>query len=133
MRSFAVDSFPLLIAAIVVLILVLAIRLDRRLSRGSYSAGPGEVVHPEPPGQEPSPWELRAIEAQLTTITAPGSSVIRHYDLTATVNRLTNAAGLTDARYQLPITATEADLATAVSRIEHQLGLPPLTEGPDDR
>ena len=129
MTDLIVQAFPLLVVAVVITVLVLAVRLDRRLSRGSYSAGPRERLQPSPPGQERSPWELQAIEDQLRTVVTPHAPVVRHYDLTATVNRLTTAAGLHEPHHQLPITATEADLAVAITRIEHQLALPPLTEG----
>lgn len=132
MTELLVRFFPLLVIAVTILVLFLALRLDRRLSRGPYSAGPIELVQPEPAGQERSPWELRAIQDQLDAIAEPGTPVVRRYDLTATVNRLTNAAGMTDPRHQLPITANEMELAAAITNIEHQLGLPPLTEGIDN-
>lgn len=129
MTELLVRFFPLLVIAVIVLVLVLALRLDQRLSRGPYSAGPIDLVQPEPIGQERSPWELSAIQDQLDAVAAPGAPVVRRYDLTATVNRLTNAAGMTDPRHQLPITANEMELAAAITKIEQQLGLPPLTEG----
>jgi hypothetical protein len=127
------ELFPLLVVIGVLIVVVGALRLDRRMSRGAYSAGPTEVPRPDPAGQAAVPWELRAIEDQLRMASAQSSQAVPRYDLTATVNRLLTAAGLTDPRHQLPVTATEAELAAAVTKIEQQLGLPPLHGGTDPR
>lgn len=126
-----VRLFPLLIMAAVLGIGFLALRLDQRTSRSSYSAGPIEIPRPRPVGQEPTPWELRAIDDQLRLVVNHGSTAVPRYDVAATVNRLTTAAGLTDPRDQLPVTASEAELAAAITLIEHRLELRPLTEGTD--
>lgn len=132
MIELIVQYFPLVALLVILLVVVLSFRLQRRLGRSAYSAGPPELDQPIPPGQEPSPWELQAIQSQLHALAATGSSVVRRYDLTATVNRLTFSAGLIDPHHQLPITANEAELATAITKIEDQLGLPPLSEGIDE-
>lgn len=130
MISLLLDLFPYVAGLGALLVVFLGLRLHRHLGQGSYSAGPLEVQAPEPPGQEATPWELRAIDDQLTMVTHPGSEVVRRYDLTATINRLTASAGLVGDEYQLPITATEAQLEAAVARIEERLDLPQLSEGP---
>ena len=123
------EVFPLLGGFAALVIGFLAFRLKRRLDRSAYSAGPIEIPRPKPFGQEVTPWELRSIENQLRLLVNHGSPAVPRYDLTATVNRLVVAAGMTDAKDQVPVTANEAQLAAAISRIEQQLGLPPLTEG----
>lgn len=119
-------AFPVLVVVAVVVLLVLALRLDRRLSRGAYSAGPWETERPKPPGQERTPWELKAIDDQLILATGAGGAAVPRYDLTATVNRLITAAGL-PPREQLPLSANLQELSTAIGLIEDRLGLPPLT------
>jgi len=119
-------AFPFLVVGAVVVVLVLALRLDRRLSRGAYSAGPWETERPTPPGQERTPWELKAIDDQLILATGAGGAAVPRYDLTATVNRLITAAGL-PPREQLPLSANLQDLSAAIGLIEDRLGLPPLT------
>ncbi len=120
-----VDQFPILAIAALVSVLALAFRLSRRIDRGPTSAGPVETEPVTPPGQEPSPWELRAIDDQLRRLVRPEPGV-RRSDLTATVNRLITAAGL-PAHDQLLPGADLNQLAAAVTRIEDRLGLPPLT------
>ncbi len=129
MIELIVSYFPLIAVVLIIGVVGLAFRLHRRLGQGAYSAGPPELDSPTPPGQERSPWELEAIQNQLHALAATGAPVVRRYDLTATVNRLTVSAGLTDPQDQLPITASEAELAAAITRIEDQLGLPPGTKG----
>ncbi len=119
-------AFPLLVVVAVVVLLVLALRLDRRLSRGAYSAGPWKTERPTPPGQERTPWELKAIDDQLILATGAGGAAVPRYDLTATVNRLITAAGL-PPREQLPLSANLQELSTAIGLIEDRLGLAPLT------
>lgn len=127
MTGLLIDLFPLFVVIGVVVVFVAALRLDRRMSRGSHSAGPAEVPRPSPVGQEQVPWELRSIEDQVRLVSAQRAMAVPRYDLTATVNRLLMASGLTDPGDQLPMTASEADLVAAVSKIERRLGLAPLT------
>lgn len=127
MISHLADWFPVLVIAGALVVLGLALRLDRRLSRSAYSAGPIETEVAQPAGQARTPWELQAIDDQLTRATSGGSLAVPRYDLTATVNRLITAAGL-PAHEELPITADLNQLAAAITRIEARLGLPPLTD-----
>ena len=124
--------YPWAVALGVVVVFIAALRLDRRMSRGAHSAGPADVPRPAPPGQAEIPWELEAIEGQLRLAAGRTSLAVQRYDLTATVNRLLVAAGLTGAHHQLPMTATEDQLDHAITLIERQLELPPL-EGRDPR
>lgn len=121
-----ISAFPFIAGAVAVLVLVLAVRLDRKMSRGAYSAGPRDPEQPAPPGQKKTPWELQAIEDQLQLMRTQNSRAVPRYDLNATVNRLIVAARLDDPNYQLPITADEAEIGAAVTRIENRLGLGPL-------
>ncbi|MDH4076840.1 MAG: hypothetical protein OEW29_12960 [Acidimicrobiia bacterium] len=125
-------AFPIVVVAALVVVLVLALRLDRRLSRGAYSAGPWETERPAPPGQERTPWELKAIDDQLILAAGAGGAAVPRYDLTATVNRLITAAGL-PPREQLPLSANLQDLSAAIGLIEDRLGLAPLTADPGPR
>ena len=118
--------FPFLAGAMALLVLALAVRLDRQMSRGAYSAGRREPERPPPPGQARTPWELQAIEDQLQLMRLHHGRAVPRYDLNATVNRLIVAARLDSSEYQLPITADEALLAAAVTRIEGRLGLSPI-------
>ncbi|MEM9131447.1 MAG: hypothetical protein AAF962_06480 [Actinomycetota bacterium] len=127
MIDLLLDLVPLAVFIAALAVAFLAIRLQRHLGNGPYSAGPLEVQKPDPPGQEATPWELKAIDDQLTLLERP-SGVVRRYDLTNTINRLSTAAGLHGPGHELPITATSADLYAAVSRIEQRLDLPPLEE-----
>ena len=125
------DLFPLLVLITVVALGLLALRLQLRLSRNPFSAGPHEHPTVAPPGQEPSPWELRAIERQLyasfgsTNLTSSAVGV-NHFDLVATVNRLLAAGGI-DRRHHLRPNASVADLDSAITLLERQLALPPLS------
>jgi hypothetical protein len=127
-------SFPFVILLMAVTVAGLALRLDRRLSRGAHSAGPLEPERPKPAGLEQTPWELRGIDDQLT-LAGRGSPAIPRYDLTATVNRLIVAAGMHDPGQQLPMSAGLGQLEQAVTNIVRMLGLPPLSAagqpGPD--
>ncbi|MCP3992992.1 MAG: hypothetical protein GY724_28275 [Actinomycetia bacterium] len=127
MTDLLVDLFPLFVIIGILVVFLTAARLDRRMSRGAHSAGPAEVPRPTPAGQEQVPWELRSIEDQVQLVSTHTTSAVPRYDLTATVNRLMTASGLTDPRDQLPMTASEADLATAITKIEARLELAPLT------
>ena len=124
-----VAGFPFFVAVTVIVLLVLALRLDRRMSRGASSAGDLEPERPAPIGLTETPWEIKAIDDQLRAMTVRSSAVRRH-DLTATVNRLVTAAGL-PVEHQLPLDADQNELASAIAAIERQLDLPPLPRGPD--
>lgn len=126
MTSLLIAAFPVLVVIGLLAVLVFAFRLDRRMGRGPHSAGPRIPDIPAPIGQARTPWELKAIEDQLLLTRHRTGPVVSRYDLTATVNRLTVAAGLDDPGYQLPVTADEQQLAAAIARIEDQLGLAPL-------
>ncbi len=116
---------PLVVLAALVVV-VLAVLLDRRIGPGPRTAGPRDRDRPAPPGQERTPWELKAIEEQLLVARGLATAAAPRYELTVTVNRLLVAAGLTDVHPELPVTADEAQLATAITLIEDRLGLPPL-------
>ena len=94
-------QIPILAIAALVIVLALAFRLSRRIDRGPTSAGPVETEPVTPPGQEPSPWELRAIDEQLQRLVRRDAGV-RRSDLTGTVNRLITAAGLPATEQLLP-------------------------------
>jgi hypothetical protein len=122
-----VDLFPVLVVAATVVVLILALRLDRRLGRGAYSAGPLEPEPATPAGVERTPWELKAIDDQLMLASGIGGATVPRYDLTATVNRLIAAAGL-PPHDELPVSAELNELAAAITLIEQRLGLPPLID-----
>jgi hypothetical protein len=123
-----VTAFPFIAGAVAVVVLILAVRLDRVMSRGAHSAGRRERERPAPAGQTRTPWELQAIEDQLQLMRVQTSRAVPRYDLNATVNRLIVAAKLDAHGDQLPITADEAQLAAAITRIEDRLGLEPLDD-----
>jgi hypothetical protein len=114
--------FPLLVVVATVALIVFLIRLDRRLSRGALSAGPRSPARAEPPGLQQTPWELKAIDDQL--LASPGHQA--RSDLTKTVNRLIQAAGVDDPGRLLPPNASDHEIGDAISRLEQQLELPPL-------
>lgn len=123
-----IESWIVVAAGLGVLVVViLAVRLDRRLGRGPRTAGPRDRPPPLQPGQERTPWELRAIEDQLLVARGLAGAAAPRYELTMTVNRLLGAAGLTGVHPELPITAEEAELAAAITAIEERLGLPTLS------
>jgi hypothetical protein len=124
--SVLVDLFPILVLSGLAAVAVLAIRLSRRLSRGTGSAGDLEPSRPEPVGQTQTPWEVRAIDERLRLLSHRPTAGA-HNDLTATVNRLIVAVGLPPEQ-QLPLNASREQLDWAVSQIEYRLGLPPLTD-----
>lgn len=118
--------FPLLVLIALVPIILLAVRLERRISRTPDSAGPAETVQARPPGQQTTPWELKAIEDQLIIARQRTGAGVPRYDLTGTVNRLITAAGFDQPGDELPLAASEAQLSAAIARIEERLELPPL-------
>ena len=123
-----VTAFPVLVGSVAVIVLVLAVRLDRSMGRAAFSAGPRDPERPTPPGQTRTPWELQAIEDQLKSLRLHSGRAVPRYDLNATVNRLIVAARFDESDDQLPITADEAEVADAIARIEDRLGLPPLED-----
>ncbi len=126
MTDLLIDLFPLFVIVGTMSLFFAALRLDRRMSRGAHSAGPTEAPRPAPVGQEQVPWELRSIENQLRSVPIRTTGAVPRHELTATVNRLMMASGLTNPLDQLPITATEADMTRAVAKMETRLGLAPL-------
>ena len=124
MARFA-EVFPLLVFLATLLLAFFAIRLSRRLSRGSQSAGPREVVRPQQVGLQQTPWELSAIDEQLRS----GWNARGRIDLVTTVNRLTTAAGLHDPALQLPTNASDEHISRVVAHLEHHLELTPPVPG----
>lgn len=103
----------LIIVSLVVLI-YLFIRLNRRVSRGSDSAGPRHVEQSVPVGQKATPWELEAIDAQLS---AHRTSTARQ-DLIATVNRL---AAASDRPERVQGNADNGEIDHLIALVEGQL------------
>jgi hypothetical protein len=98
-------------------LIILVIRLNRRLSRGSRTAGPRRTPKPDPPGLAATPWELEAIDQQLTS---PLGSTARR-DLVATVNRLIAASRDRAELAPLPLSASNRDIEQVVSILETKL------------
>ncbi len=122
-----VAVFPLLVGIVLVGLLALLFRLDRRLSRGSLGPGPREPVRPDPPGLLATPWELQAIDEQLRG--RPGD---RHRsDLVKTVNRLISSAGIRDETARLPFDATDHEIQNVIAELERRLELEPFRSDPD--
>jgi len=126
MIDLLVSVFPIIAGVVAVVVLLLALRLDRKMSRGASSAGPRDPERPVPAGQTRTPWELQAIEDQLQLMRIQSDRAVPRYDLNATVNRLIVAARLDAPEDQLPITADEAEIGAAITKIEDRLGLAPL-------
>ncbi len=118
--------FPWLVVLASLILAILAIRLDRRVSRGSQSAGPREVPHPEPVGLQRTPWELQALDEQVRV--QRGTAARR--ELIHTVNRLTEAAGVTDQRYVLHPDAGDDAVTAVILHLEQRMELPPLVQTP---
>lgn len=124
-----IGVFPVLVGIMMIGLLALLYRLDRRLSRGSLSPGPREPVMPNPPGLLATPWELQAIDEQLRG--RPGD---RHRsDLVKTVNRLIGSAGVRDPIAQLPFDATDHEIQNVMAELERRLELQPLLPGHPER
>lgn len=104
---------PVAIVALVVLA-YLVVRLGRRVSRGTDSAGPRQVPQPLPVGQKATPWELEAIDIQLG---AHRTSTARQ-DLIATVNRLAAAANRNE---RVAGSAGNMEIDHLIAVIENQL------------
>jgi hypothetical protein len=119
------SAFPLLVFLGIIALLAMAFRLSRRISRGSRSAGPIDVIESNQVGLQRTPWELASIDDQLQS---PMSQ--RHrIDLINTINRLTKAAGETDPRFVLDSRANNHQIAHVVDHLERRLELgPPVWE-----
>ena len=98
-------------------LLILVIRLNRRLGSSSRTAGPRLTPKADPPGLAATPWELEAIDLQLTS---PMDSSARR-DLVATVNRLIAASRDRADLAPLPLSASNHDIEQVVSVLEIKL------------
>ncbi len=114
--------FPVLVTIAALLLAFFALRLDRRLSRGSKSAGPREPARPEQVGLQRTPWELKALDDQIRA----GANRQARQDLVLTVNRLTAAAGINDPAYTLNTNANDHMIANVIAMLEQRLELAPL-------
>jgi hypothetical protein len=110
---------PLIWFVAAVGLLILVIRLNRRLSRGSRTAGPRVTPTPDPVGLTATPWELEAIHLQLK---APPDSPARR-DLVATVNRLIAASRDRAQLAPLPLSATNTEIERVMAELESKLGV----------
>lgn len=117
-------TFPLLVLLAILVVLVLLFRLDRRLSRGSVNAGPREPVPAETPGLLETPWELQAIDNQLSS--PPGAR--NRADLIKTVNRLVEAGGIENPAARLAPDAGDHQIALVVAELERRLELGPIDQ-----
>lgn len=120
--SMLTTLFPWMVVVASIVLAILAIRLDRRVSRGSQSAGPRDVLQPEPVGLQQTPWELQALDDQVRI--QRGTAARR--ELIHTVNRLTEAAGVTDPNYVLHPQSGDDAIAAVVLHLEQRMDLPPL-------
>ena len=111
------DILPLIWVFGAIGLIGVAFRLNRRVSRGSRSAGPRETTKPDPVGLTATPWELEAIDLQLT---APVDSAARR-DLVATVNRLIAASRDRADLAPLPLSASNQDIERVVAVLEAKL------------
>lgn len=116
------QAFPWLVVLATLLLFAVVIRLDRRISRGSQSAGPRHVERPKPIGLQQTPWELKAIDDQVKS----GHGARARIELINTINRLSRAAGVDDPRYQLSPDAPNQSILWVVNQLETQLELGPL-------
>lgn len=114
---------PFLAFVALIVIVLLMIRLGRRVSRGSESAGPRHTERPTPVGLRRTPWEVEAIDRQLRS---RRDSPARR-DLVATVNRLSAAAlqhgAITEQIPKLPIDADNERIASVMARLESRMEL----------
>ncbi len=113
------DALPAIALLAAVGLTILLIRLNRRVSRGSRSAGPRTVEPPSPAGLTATPWELEAIDLQLRS---PRDSVARR-DLVATVNRLITAGRDRTDLAPIPLDASNDDVERVVEVLESRLDL----------
>ncbi len=113
------DALPAIALLAAVGLTILLIRLNRRVSRGSRSAGPRTVEPPSPAGLTATPWELEAIDLQLRS---PRDSVARR-DLVATVNRLITASRDRTDLAPIPLDDSNDDVERVVEVLESRLDL----------
>ncbi len=113
------DLLPFLVTVAVLVLAILMIQLNRRVSRGSRSAGPRALEPPRPEGLTATPWELEAIDLQLSA--APDTPARR--DLVATVNRLIAASRDKTRLAPLPLNATNAQIEQVVGELESRLDI----------
>lgn len=113
------DALPVIAAIAAIGLTILLMRLNRRVSRGSRSAGPRTVEPPNPAGLAATPWELEAIDLQLRS---PAGSVARR-DLVATVNRLITASRDRADLAPIPLDASNDDIERVVEVLESRLDL----------
>lgn len=113
------DALPLVAFVAFIGLTILLVRLNRRVSRGSRSAGPRRVEPPNPAGLTATPWELEAIDLQLRS---PGDSHARR-DLVATVNRLITASRDQTQLAPIPLDASNDDIGRVIDVLESRLEL----------
>lgn len=113
------DALPAIALLAAIGLMVLLARLNKRVSRGSRSAGPRTVEPPSPAGLTATPWELEAIDMQLR---APRDSVARR-DLVATVNRLISASRDRTDLAPIPLDASNDDVERVIEVLESRLDL----------
>jgi hypothetical protein len=118
--------FPFLVVVAALALAFLAFRLNLRVSRGSQSAGPRDLVRPAPVGLQRTPWELKALDDQVRASTNHRA----RGDLVHTVNRLTRASGIDDPALILAPDADDATISAIVDHLERRLELPPLMPTP---
>lgn len=123
--SLVADLSPVLLFLAFVITVLLMIRLARRVSRGTESAGPRTVEQPPPVGLRITPWEVEAIDRQLQSrLDSPARR-----DLVSTVNRLSSAAlqheAIDEHIAPLPIDADNGRIASVVARLERRMELNP--------
>lgn len=111
------DALPGLALLAAIGLTILLVRLNRRVSRGSRSAGPRTVEPPNPAGLTATPWELEAIDLQLRS---PRDSVARR-DLVATVNRLITAGRDRADLAPIPLDASNDEIERVVAVLEARL------------
>jgi hypothetical protein len=124
--TFLADALPFVAVIAMIGMVILLVRLNRRVSRGSRSAGPRSVDAPDPVGLTATPWELEAIDLQLSS---PRDSPARR-DLVATVNRLIAASQNHTRRTVLPISAGNGEIEDIVIDLEKKLGLHGASNNP---
>ncbi len=113
------DALPLIATLGFIGLTILLIRLNRRISRGSRSAGPRIVEPPNPPGLAATPWELEAIDLQLRSAT----ETVARRDLVSTVNRLITASRDRVDLAPIPPNASNDDIERVINVLESQLDL----------